>query len=152
MLRSTDPEALRDPELLGGALFTHTLTTGTPDPDAVVYVEAGYSYFTHDRQFEVPEPLPGREETLDRRSLFAKAGTYGCWCASRGEAPPATDCHAVMSYGNYAFSLTVDYTKDQCVAADVAAHRSEEFLRTVKTADQLFHLYLEPLRRKPRWL
>jgi hypothetical protein len=152
MLRSTDPVALREPEMLRGALFTHDLTTGAVPSEGDVYVEAAYSFFDHDRRLDLPAMLSGREEPIDVSNLAAKEGAYGCWCESRGEAPPSTECSAALGYGNYDFSLTVDYNKDRCVAPEAAAPRRDEFLRAVKTADQLIHLYLEPLRRKPPWL
>jgi hypothetical protein len=152
MLRSTDAIALRDPELLRGALFTHDLTTGAAPSEGDVYVEAAYSFFDHDRRLDLPATLAGREVHLDVSNFAAKEGAYGCWCETRGEAPPATECSAALSYGNYDFSFTVDYNKDRCVAAEAAPQRREEFLRAVKVADQLFHMYLEPLRRKPKWL
>jgi hypothetical protein len=152
MLRSTDAVARRDPQLLRGALFTHDLTTGAAPSEGDVHIEAAYSFFDHDRRLDVPAMLSGREERLDVSNFAAKQGAYGCWCESRGEAPPSTECSAALGYGNYDFSLTVEYNKDRCVAPAAAAPRREEFLRSVKTADQLIHLYLEPLRRKPRWL
>jgi hypothetical protein len=152
MLRSTDAVAQRDPELLRGAAFTHDLTTAAAPSEGDVYVEARYSFFDHDRDLELPALLSRREERLDVSKLAAKEGAYSCWCESRGEAPSASACSAALGYGNYDFSFTVEYNKEPCVGAEAAPQRRAEFLRAVTVADQLFHLYLEPLRRKPRWL
>jgi hypothetical protein len=150
-LSSADAEAQRDSGLLQGASFTNSLRTAAARSEGKVYVEAAYSYFTHDRAMDVTEASIGSQERLRSERVSADAGVYGCWCDSQPTDHVPTRCYAALGFGNYEFSLSVDYNVDHC-SAQTATQRREEFLKAVLTADQLIQLYLEPLRRKPRWL
>jgi hypothetical protein len=150
-LTSADAEAQRDPGLLHGASFTHSLRSATDRSEGKVYVEAAYSYFTHDHAIDVTARSSGSRERVPGGHLSADAAVYGCWCDSQSAPSTPTRCDAALGFGNYEFSLSIDYNVDRC-SAQIATQRREEFLRAVLTADQLIRLYLEPLRRKPRWL
>ena len=154
MLRSTDPEAHRDPLLLGRAQFMHNLTTGAERTDGDVYVEVGYRFYALDHQLDSHADMyGGYAQSLGE--ITADEGSFACWCDANdpGGNPghSGTNCSGFLGSGNYEFWLSVSYNRDQCAAAPPAARR-EEFMRTMRTADRLIDLYLEPLRRKPRWL
>ena len=130
-LRATDPEAQSDPSLLGGALFMHNLTTAGTRSEGDVYVEVEYRFYESDHEIDADEAAPVcRCDTLDRIS---------------------TSCAGRLALGNYEFSLSVAYNNAACTDP-VDPKRVEEFKRAMQTADRLINLYLEPLRRKPRWL
>ena len=126
-LRSTDPEAKMDPALLGEALFTHKLTTGS---EGKVRVEVAYRFFPRDHK-----------DPLDNNSQ--------CMCLSGPEVSPS--CHDVLPFGNYEFTLQATYTDEACTTP-FNPKRQEEFRHAMQTAQQLIGIYLQPLRRKPSWL
>jgi hypothetical protein len=122
-LRSTDPEAKSDPSMLGEALFMHRLTTGS-EGDVRVEVEYRFFAFDHDSD-DKPDSL----------------------CACDTLDSTTTSCRGRLAFGNYQFSLSVNYNHEACTDP-VSPKRNEEFRRTMHTADRLIGLYLEPLRRK----
>ena len=64
ILRSTDPDAGRDPSFLQGALFMHNLTTGQ---EGDIYVEVAYRFYGSDHEIDADQAAPTcRCETLDR--------------------------------------------------------------------------------------
>jgi hypothetical protein len=150
-LTSADARAQGVPELLRGAMFMHQLRTAGSRADGELYVEATYSYFAHDHEIDLDDALPGKESRIEDERLAADAAVYGCWCDPQAPPHAPTRCYAALAFGNYEFSLSADYNGDQC-SAQTAAQRRADFLKAARTADQLIHLYLEPLRRKPRWL
>lgn len=131
-LRATDPQAQSDPSLLRGALFMHNLTTDATHSEGDVYVEVEYRFYESDHEIDADEKTasPCACDTLDRIS---------------------TSCMGRLGFGNYEFSLRVAYNNAACTDP-VDPRRVEEFQRAMQTADRLIDLYLEPLRRKPRWL
>jgi hypothetical protein len=151
-LRSTDADARRDPTLLRGAQFVHNVTTASARSEGAVYVEAAYSFFNSDHEIDIREEVFGRDGQVSAAEIHADAGVYGCWCDSQVSGHTATSCYGALGYGNYEFSLLVSYNSDVCVSVATESSRRREFLDVLKTADQLIHAYLEPLRRKPRWL
>jgi hypothetical protein len=131
VLRATDPEALSDPSLLHGALFMHNLTTAETPSDGDIYIEVAYRYYASDHELDADESPPTcRCDMLDRVS---------------------TSCLGKLAFENYEFTLSVTYNNAACTEP-VDPKRVEEFKRAMQTADRLIGLYLEPLRRKPRWL
>jgi hypothetical protein len=143
ILRSTDPVAQQDPSLLRDALFMHTITTGSSQSDGDVYVEVAYRFYATDHDIHPDEAgeSPGK--------LAADQAVFTCACNTLGRS--STRCNGLLAYGNYEFSLSAAYNRDQCTDP-VSPKRREEFRRSMQTADRLIVLYLEPLRRKPRWL
>lgn len=130
-LHATDPEAQSDPSLLRGAQFMHNLTTGETRSDGDIYIEVSYRYYAADHEIEAEPAEPAcRCDALDRVS---------------------TSCAGKLAFENYEFTLDVAYHNAACTDP-VDPKRVEEFQRALKTADRLIGLYLEPLRRKPRWL
>jgi hypothetical protein len=131
VLRAGDPQARSEPELLGGALMLHNLTTAATRSEGDIYVEVAYRYFGSDHQIDEDEPQPAcRCDTLDRVSM---------------------SCVGRLAFENYEFTLEVAYNNAACTNP-VDPQRVKEFQRAMQTADRLIGLYLEPLRRKPRWL
>jgi hypothetical protein len=130
VLRSTDPVPHEDLDLLRGAQFLHNLTTGGAPTEGNLYVEVAYRFYEHDHQIP-SEP------------------TVQCSCDPLSRA--STRCLGQLPFGNYEFSLRVNYNNAACTdpvdPKDVA-----EFKGSMQTANKLINLYLEPLRRKPRWL
>jgi hypothetical protein len=143
ILRSTDPVARQDPSLLHDALFMHTLTTGNPQSDGDVYVEVAYRFYATDHEIDPDEG----GESLE--TLGAAQAVFACTCDTLDSS--STRCNGLLTFGNYEFSLSVVYNRDQCTDP-VAPKRVEEFRHSMQTADRLIALYLEPLRRKPDWL
>lgn len=141
VLHSTDPVAPEDLELLHGAEFLHNLTTGGAPTEGDLHVEVAYRFYAHDHDIDAGTV------TLDK--LAADKGVMMCVCIP--DATSGTRCTGVLGFGNYEFTLTVNYNREQCVKG-VSKERAEEFRRSMQTADRLINLYLEPLRRKPRWL
>lgn len=150
MLRATDPEAQSDRSLLGKALFMHTLTTSEDRAEGEVYLEVGYRFYAHDHQLEPPVQGYG-EQAQSPGGISADEGSFACWCESATPGSHGTNCSGALGYGNYQFWLSMSYNRDECATATPAARR-EEFVRSLRTADRLIGLYLQPLRRKPRWL
>jgi hypothetical protein len=130
-LRSADPQAQSDPSLLRGALFMHNLTTAETPSDGPIYIEVAYRYYAFDHE------------------IAANEGTTACMCHPPGLS---TSCRGTRTFDNYEFTLSVDYNESACANREPNAKRVEEFGRAMQTADRLIGLYLEPLRRKPRWL
>jgi hypothetical protein len=130
VLHSTDPVPQEDLALLRGAEFLHNLTTGGAPTEGNLYVEVAYRFYAHDHQ------IPGDS-------------TVQCSCDTPGRV--STSCLGQLPFGNYEFSLSVNYNTTACtdpVDPKVVA----EFTGSMQTANKLITLYLEPLRRKPRWL
>ena len=130
VLHSTDPVAPEDLALLQGAQFLHNLTTGGAPTDGNLYVEVAYRFYAHDHQ------IPSESAAT-------------CACETLGRV--GTSCEGRLPFGNYEFSLRVRYNNAACtdpVDPKVVA----EFKGSMQTANKLINLYLEPLRRKPRWL
>ena len=150
MLHSTDPEAQRDPLLLGKALFMHNLTTSEDRSEGEVYLEVGYRFYAYDHQLESPVQIYG-DQAQSPGEIGADQGSFACWCESATPGGRGTNCSGFLGYGNYEFWLSMSYNRDECVTAPPAVRR-EEFVRSLRTADRLIGLYLQPLRRKPRLL
>lgn len=130
-LQATDPEARSDPSLLRGAQFMHNLTTGETRSDGDIYIEVAYRYYAADHEIDTEPAGPTcRCDMLDRVS---------------------TSCTGKLAFENYEFTLDVAYNNAACTDP-VDPKRVEEFQRALQTADRLIGFYLEPLRRKPRWL
>jgi hypothetical protein len=140
VVHATDPGAQLDPALLRYAQFMHNLTTGGPRTEGNIHVEVAYRFYKFDHEIDAKWSA---EKRLD--GLTADDGQMACWCLSQPE------CTGTLAFGNYEFTLTVNYNREQC-AKGVNKERTEEFRRSMQTADRLINLYLEPLRRKPRWL
>ena len=151
-LRSTDADAIRDPALLRGALFTHNVTTAPSRSEGDVYVEAAYRFFASDREMEPHDEFFGREGQARKNDVAADRAAYGCRCEPQATDHGVTTCYGQLRYGNYEFSLLVDYNLDSCVSPTTENQRRQQFSSVLKSADRLIYLYLEPLRRKPRWL
>jgi hypothetical protein len=130
VLRSTDPVAPQDLELLHGAQFLHNLTTGGATTEGDLHVEVAYRFYEHDRQ------IPGESTAM-------------CACETLGRV--GTNCSGRLPFGNYEFSLSVRYNTAACTNP-VDPKLVAEFKGSMQTASKLINLYLEPLRRKPRWL
>lgn len=143
VLRSTDMLSQQDPSLLRGALFMHNLTTGGTRTEGDMYIEVAYRFYGSDHEIDADT---GTGTALGE--LAADEGQMTCVCAPQ-EA--RTDCTGVLGFGNYEFSLDVSYNRDQC-SAGISPARVAEFRHSMQTADRLINFYLEPLRRKPRWL
>lgn len=129
-LHATDPEAQSDPSLLHGAQFMHNLTTGETRSDGEIYIEVAYRYYAADHEIDA-------------------SASVVCACNPPGLS---TSCRGRRAFSNYEFSLNVDYNQAACTNNEADPKRVEQFERSMKTADRLIGLYLEPLRRKPRWL
>lgn len=148
LLRATDPEAQLDPSFLKDALFMHKLlTTEGGQSSGDVSVEVAYRFYGSDHDIDQdinPDIKAGT--LLDK--LAADKGTMSCSCLSADSS--SLNCAGVLGFGNYEFSIRVDYRREQC--SNSIKQRMEEFRRSMQTADRLIDLYLEPLRRKPHWL
>ncbi len=148
LLRATDPEAQLDPSFLKDALFMHKLlTTEAGQSSSDVSVEVAYRFYGSDQDIDQdinPEIKTGT--LLDK--LAADKGTMMCACLS--PESNSLNCSGVLGFGNYEFSISVDYRREQCSKG--IHRRVEEFRHSMQTADRLIALYLEPLRRKPDWL
>lgn len=147
ILRSTDPVAQQERSLLQDALFMHNLTTGT-ESDGDVSVEVAYRFYATDHRIHPDAAVFGKGESTPA-TLAADQVAVACTCETLN--PTTTRCEGLLGFGNYEFSLSVAYNHQQCTAA-IDPQRREEFQRSMQTADRLINLYLEPLRRKPRWL
>ncbi|HEY7641907.1 MAG TPA: hypothetical protein VH814_19410 [Steroidobacteraceae bacterium] len=143
ILRATDAEAQQDPALLRRAEFMHNLTTGGPQSEGDIHVEVAYRFYAHDHQIRPDATLAPSEDTS-----AADQSALACVC---NDADPSTLCEGQLAFGNYQFTLSVSYNHEQC-RAGVNPEREKEFRSSLQTASRLIHLYLEPLRRKPRWL
>ena len=144
LLRATDPEAKLEPSILQDAQFMHKLlTTESAQPAGDISVEVGYRFYATDHDIDVDT----RTAKL-LGNLSADKGTMMCGCVS----PDSNNlnCSGVLGFGNYEFSISVAYNRGQCASS--IHQRVDEFRRSMQTADRLIALYLEPLRRKPRWL
>jgi hypothetical protein len=148
ILRSTDPVAQQDPSLLQDALFMHSLTTGPADSDNDVSVEVAYRFYATDHRIHPDAAMIGKGAPSFSK-LTADEALFACICRTLN--PSSTRCHGLLGFGNYEFSLTATYDHQQCTDP-IDPKRREEFQRSMQTADRLIALYLEPLRRKPRWL
>jgi hypothetical protein len=126
-LRATDPEAKMDPTLLRDASFMHKLTTGS---EGTVYIEVAYRFYAADHKSASDTPST-------------------CSCAP--EHPTVPNCHGVLAFGNYEFSLAATYNSEACTTP-FNPKRQAEFNHAMQTAHQLIGIYLQPLRRKPSWL
>jgi len=141
LLRASDPEAQQYPELLNDALFMHKLlTTEGGQASGNISVEVAYRFYAHDHDI-------GAGTSLD--NLTADQGQLACVCLPPESA--GTECKGVLGFGNYEFTLVVDYNVEQCPKG-INPQREQEFRRSMQTADRLIGFYLKPLRRKPRWL
>jgi hypothetical protein len=147
VLRSTDMLAQQDPSLLQDALFMHSLTTGSP-ADGDVYVEVAYRFYARDHSIH-PDAAVAGQSPANVGKPAADQTAFACTCDPLNH--DSTRCNGLLEFGNYEFSLSVAYNHEQCTDA-VSPKRREEFQRSMQTADRLIDLYLEPLRRKPRWL
>lgn len=130
ILRSTDPAAQLDPSLLRAAQFMHNLTTGGARTEGDIHVEVAYRFYAHDHE------IPNESVTL---------------CACDTLTRVSTSCLGRLAFGNYEFTLSVNYNNTACTDP-VDPKRVAEFERSMQTADRLIALYLKPLRRKPSWL
>jgi len=149
LLRATDPEAQRDPSLMKNALFMHKLlTTENSQPSGDISVEVAYWFYPGDHRIHWDTAKFARDE-LDLQQLAADKAALGCWCDPVDQS--STLCQGLLAFGNYEFELDVSYKRLQC-DRPLDPQRHEEFRRSLQTADRLISLYLEPLRRKPRWL
>ena len=140
VLRSTDPVSLQDPSLLRGALFMHNLTTGGARTEGDMYVEVAYRFYGSDHDIGAGTQALGK--------LAADEGQMACVCQQLGGG---TECTGTLGFGNYEFSLIVAYNREECPNG-INPQREKEFRHSMQTADRLINFYLEPLRRKPRWL
>jgi hypothetical protein len=131
-LRATDPQAQSDPSLLRGALFMHNLTTAETPSDGDIYIEVAYRYYASDHEVDVGDAAPPT-----------------CRCDLLNAV--STSCRGELAFENYEFTLSVTYNNAACTDP-VDPKRVEEFQRAMRTGERLIGLYLEPLRRKPRWL
>jgi len=147
MLRATDEQAQRDPSLLKDALFLHIVSTGSRQ-DGEVYVEVGYRFYAFDHRIDAQAPI-FRQDSSNLGKLAAEEAVIACACDTLDQS--STSCFGRLGFGNYEFSLTVAYNRQQCTEP-IDPRRRDEFRRAMQTADRLIALYLEPLRRKPRWL
>ena len=144
VLHATDPDVQLDPSLLRDAQFMHNLTTGGAPTEGDIHLEVAYRFYAHDHA------IPGRASTgpkLDK--LTADAGQMTCVCLSPESS--GTQCTGSLAFGNYEFTLSVNYNTEQCTNA-INPQREKEFRSSMLTADRLITFYLKPLRRKPRWL
>lgn len=130
VLHSTDPVAPEDLEVLHGAEFLHNLTTGGAPTEGDIHIEVAYRFYAHDHE------IADESATL---------------CACDTLTRVSTRCVGRLAFGNYEFSLSVNYNNTACTDP-VDPTRVAEFERSMQTADRLINLYLEPLRRKPRRL
>lgn len=143
VLRSTDPVSMQDPSLLRGALFMHNLTTGGARTEGDIYVEVAYRFYGSNHAIAA-----GTKTGTTLGGLAADAGQVACVCMQQ---QGGTECTGVLGFGNYEFSLVVSYNREQCPNG-INPQRMEEFRHSLQTADRLINFYLEPLRRKARWL
>jgi hypothetical protein len=144
LLRATDPEAQRYPSLLQNAQMMHKLlTTEGGQSSGKISVEVGYRFYAGDHAYDVDT----KSATILDGKLAADEGTMRCDCLSSDDGN--LNCSGVLGFGNYEFSISVDY-REQC--ANSIKRRTAEFRHSMQTADRLIELYLNPLRRKPRWL
>lgn len=130
LLRAADPEAQLDPSFLNDALFMHKLTTGSSQEAGDIAIEVGYRFYAHDHRLTANQTAPA------------------CTCAA---LDGSMRCDGMLGFGNYEFSLSVTYNRQQC-STQVDPKRREEFQHAMQTADRLIGFYLQPLRRKPAWL
>jgi hypothetical protein len=130
-LRASDPDAQSDPSLLRGAQFMHNLTTGETRSDGDIYLEVAYRYYATDHEIQ-NDPTGAT-----------------CRCDTSGRT--STVCQTRLPFDNYEFTLLVSYNSEACTTP-TSPKRTREFLSSRHTAERLIGLYLEPLRRKPRWL
>ena len=144
LLRATDPEAKLEPAILQDAPFMHRLlTTESSQPAGDVAVEVEYRFYATDHDIDIDSK---NATVLD--DLSADDGTMTCGCLFPDSGN--LNCSGVLGFGNYEFAISVAYNRGQCASS--IHRRVEEFRRSMQTADRLIALYLEPLRRKPRWL
>jgi hypothetical protein len=150
LLRATDPEAQRYPSLLKGALFMHKLLTteSSLQPGGDISVEVAYWLYPGDHRIHWDAAKFQRDE-LQLDELAADDAAIGCACDPVDAE--STLCQGLLAFGNYEFELEATYRRVQC-DRPLDPRRLEEFRRSMRTADRLIALYLQPLRRKPRWL
>lgn len=144
VLHAGDAGAQLDPSLLRDAQFMHNLTTGGAPTEGDIHIEVAYRFYAHDHE------IPGRASTgpkLDK--LTADAGQMACECLAQEFG--GMECTGGLAFGNYEFTLSVNYNTEQC-SNGVSPQREKEFRSSMLTADRLIALYLKPLRRKPSWL
>jgi len=141
ILRSTDPAAQLDPSLLRDAQFMHNLTTGGARTEGDIHVEVAYRFYAHDHDIDTGKASLGK--------LAGDKGMATCTCLPPGSDGP--ECTGVLAFGNYEFTLSVNYNTAQCTKG-IDPQLEKEFRSSMLTADRLIALYLKPLRRKASWL
>jgi hypothetical protein len=112
-----------------------------------VYVEAAYSVFASDQEMESHDEFFAGQSQLGKNEIKADQAGYACRCSTQAADHNVTTCYGQLRYGNYQFSLLVDYNLDHCVSPTTENQRRRQFSAVLKGADRLIYLYLEPPHR-----